>query len=161
MAQLENIQGVFLTWKDLVRRFTEQTLRRAFDDDDDGSVNAEAIQNAINDAESDVLAHAGKHHAAHCNGPASTAHPQLKKMALDAFTILIYDRAPKLLPMTATTTEERRKTLQLLLSNLALNKTVLHGATPVATNVGGEVFTNDPDDPAPKPHMFLNGFGDF
>ncbi len=153
------VAGDIIDWEDIVNEFGQAQLDRAFDDADDGTPVAQAVQRCVRDAESKVKAGAAKHYAAYiATITPATAHHLLKELSLSFFR-LFASRKVNLWDFNVDYSSER-ESLRREVNDLAMNKTVLDGVA-APTNTGGLITSGNTNDPTPVAGTYQNGFGDY
>jgi len=153
--------GRLLSEADLKKRLPEVSLTRLYDDLGVGAPLGSAVQQLILDAESEVIGAAAKQYPAQVSSTIipTTAHPLLRKFALDMAQGLAYQRFPEVFRRDG---EALLDSTRKQLDRLSQNHLVLEGAVPVAGNVGGEIGNNDPNAQSePLEPTFLSGWGNF
>ncbi len=142
VTDVTQVAGDIIDWEDIVNKFGQVQVDRAFDDFDDGTAVAQAVQRAVRAAEAPVKAGAGKVHEAYVAAlTPATAHELLKQLALRFFRLCAAERV-NLWGFSGDMDEERRQ-LRLEVNDIATNKVVLDGVTPPAANSGGDVVPAD------------------
>jgi hypothetical protein len=159
------IAGTYLIEADITRRLTSELYEQIFDDDRDGTVDEDLVNDYIADAESVVEQTIQKTY-----GPGgittmralgTDAPRAVKRMALDVFEVRAMRRHPEFIrggwAQREAMVESHLKMLRV--RELELDN---EGAAPEpAVNEGGGVRSGDPDDTTPCPPFFTRGMGAF
>lgn len=158
--------GTYVTIADAEGRISSRVLVAIFNDEGDGSLSAaeeDVVEDFISDAESEVeqvvQATYGPGGLAWLQALGTNAPRAVKRLVLDIFEVRAYRRHPEYVRAEWL---EREKCVERSLKELRLRDVQLpHASEPEAQNEGGVVLSGDPDDTDPRPHVFLDGTGDF
>lgn len=162
--------GRYIDEDDCKRRMTQAVIEFIFDDDADGAiedggdfVNEEtALQDCIEDAESDVEMVIKKTYGWGGidwlrNLDAADIPRDVKKYCLDAFEVRAMKRHPEYI---RGMWGDRRSQLKAELESLRIRELELVSeGEPEAQNEGGDVESGDPDATTPLDKVFLDGMG--
>ena len=148
--------GAYIDGDALRLRVTATAYVGIFDDDNDGAVDEDAVEQCIRDAEAYVNGYLRGIYTL----PLASVPDQVRRIALDVAEAYAYQRNGTYARRDATALFERVRDELKDIRKGIIRLDVMGTPEPAANQVGGPRSGN-PDAPDPLPAVFLNGTGDF